>query len=117
MALHRNAKEPGTPFVLADRQQSAAKRRTQDKPHQRGGDGQKEVVELELVMLDIENERTYCDRLAVEIAQPVEATGKIVPAIGEVVPQLAERDGAHREIDAAPARDQKAEQRAGHAAE
>src|ERR1700722_13949492 len=52
-----------------------------------------------------------------EVAQSVKTAGKAVPAISQVVPELPEGDGAHREINAAAAHDQKPEQRPGQTTE
>ena len=62
-------------------------------------------------------EEAEIERLAREAAQPVIAAGERAPLEGDVVEHLAEGDRHHGEIDAAPAHDERAEDRAGEAAE
>ena len=70
-----------------------------------------------LALQDVELQQAEIDGLAREAAQAVVAAGERVPLEGDVVEHLAEGDGHHREVDAAPAHDQRAEQRAGDAAQ
>src|ERR1700751_882374 len=56
-------------------------------------------------------------RLSREAAQAVVASGHRAPLKGDVVEDLAEGDGDHGEVNAAPAGDKRAEQRPGNAAE
>jgi len=51
-----------------------------------------------------------------EAAQPVVPPGQAAPLEGDVIEHLPERDRHHREVDAAPAHDERAEHRAGNTA-
>src|SRR5581483_9643587 len=105
MFFDRNAEKASAAFVLADGEQGAAERRAQQETHQGDGDGEhreRKIVKCRFALGDIERQRAEADRFAMEIAQSVEAAGETVPAIGDVVPNLAEGDRAHCEIDAAP---------------
>src|SRR6516165_2927489 len=113
VALDRNAEKSRPPLVLADRKQRAAEWRSQQKTHQadRGGeDRQQEIIEGRTAFGNVQNEWGNSDCLAMEVAQAVKPAGDAVPTVSEVIPKLAKRDGAHREIDAAAAHDQKSKQ-------
>ena len=79
---------------------------------------QHEVSRTAIVVVQrCRSEKAEIERLAREAAQPVIAAGQVAPLVGDVVAHLAEGDRHHREIDAAAAHHQRAEQRAGDAAQ
>src|SRR5262249_50558535 len=78
---------------------------------------EEEIVEGVGVREDVDREQPEIERLAGEAAQSVISSGQRAPLEGDIVEDLAERDGDHGEVDAAPAHDERAQQGAGNAAE
>ncbi len=76
---------------------------------------QHEKVEGIGVRQDVDGEQAEIEGLARKAAQAVIAAGQRAPLEGDVVEHLAEGDGDHGEIDAAPAHDERAQERAGDA--
>ncbi len=120
LALHRDAEKARAALILTDRNHRAAERRAQDEAHDADGEGeadQHEIVERVGVGENVDLEGAEIQRLAREAAQPVVAAGDRAPLEGDVVEDLPEGDRHHGEVDAAPADDQCAQERAGNAAE
>ena len=111
VAAHRVADEQRALLVLADRDQDVAERRADHAPDQDGGEEHDERDQ------DVER------RLIVEIdaqevgppdaAQAVLAAGERGPAVDDVEDHGGERQGEQREVDAAPAQDEEADDQAG----
>ena len=74
-------------------------------------DRQSEIIERLVVAVDVELSEAEIDRQAMPAGQPVVAAGHRVPAEGDEIEDLAERDRHHREIDAAQLDDQRADDR------
>ena len=116
MPVDRNAEKARAALVLADRQQGAAERRAQQRRHDPDRDGEKhqhEIIEGAVVAENVDFGEAEIDRHALPAGQPVIAAGDRVPAIGDEIEHLAEGDRHHREIDAAQAHDQHADDRRG----
>src|ERR1700723_2283406 len=110
MLVHGDAEELGAALVLPDGDQGAAERRAQQERHQCNANGeheQHEVVEQRAVALDVDGPWADRKRLARKPAQPVIAAGEIVPAIGDIIKDLTERNRNHSEIYAAAPAEQK----------
>src|SRR6516164_6142327 len=120
VALDRDAEKARTPLILADCDHGAPERRAQNESH--GADREREaeqheVIEGIAVRQDVDREQAEVERLAREAAQTVVAAGDRAPLERDVVEHLPERDRHHREIDAAPAYDQRTERGADEAAQ
>ncbi len=120
MPIDGNAEKARTPLIFADRDHGAPERGAQDETHhtdrQRKAK-QHEVVERVGVRQDVDPGDAEIERLARKAAQPVVAAGDGAPLERDVVEDLPERDGDHREVDAASPCDERAQQCAGNAAE
>jgi hypothetical protein len=91
-----------------------AERRAQqpgDEGDASGEAQQDQIVELRVLERDLE--AAEVQRLTRETGQAILAAGDLVPAHGDEVEQLAERDRDHREVNAALAHHQRAEQGCG----
>ena len=112
VAVGRIADEARALLVLADRHQHAADRRAVKAPEQ-VADGEAErgdqpVVGPVALEVDAEHGR------ARDAAEPALAAGELGPAIGDREQQRGQRQRQQREVDAAPAQDQRAGERRGH---
>ena len=109
MPVHGNAEEIGTPLVLANSEQRPSERRVQQRRHNGDGDretAQHEIVKDLVITGDVQPGKTEVDGQTVPAGQAIVAAGYRIPAEGDVVEHLAERDGDHGKINAAQANDQ-----------
>ncbi len=109
VAVRRVAEKAGALLVLADRDEDAAGRRAVEAPEQEGDDepdgGNDPVVDRVALEVQAEHGR------ARDAAETALAAGELRPAIADREQERGQRQRQEREIDAAPAQDQRAGER------